>query len=346
MQNAVLCSIWAKCCRLLSIRKLALCTLCLCCLSLLYLALKFNGSIFTNIPPLEIYFLRDRIADDVTLATHLSTDRLDVLPEILRRWSGPVAASIYVRDFAADNAQIAKFQERYSTLLGDRFTFCIYASSQRNISYPVNIMRNRALTLVDTELVLLLDVDFLPDTDMYHSLRRQARRLLSQRDMVYVLPAFEPVPAVSSRFKEYPRSYEELLQAVADGTVQPSLADHIRQQPAHLTGVNYQRWYEAEEMYEATYNMVFEPYLLMPINRIPPFSEAFLYYGDDKVQHCVHLRCRGFRFMVLPKHFVVHVAHTSSTWAGDERTDALPFVEKAFSDFLHSLRVQGCVYPV
>jgi hypothetical protein len=29
--------------------------------------------------------------------------------------------------------------------------------------YPINILRNFALSLVDTELVFLIDVDFLPD---------------------------------------------------------------------------------------------------------------------------------------------------------------------------------------
>jgi glycosyltransferase-like protein LARGE len=62
--------------------------------------------------------------------------------------------------------------------------------------YPINAIRNRAISLAKTEAVLLLDVDFMPASGFvlaYQSTPDAYQDIICQlrRKMAMVLPAFE-----------------------------------------------------------------------------------------------------------------------------------------------------------
>jgi hypothetical protein len=46
-----------------------------------------------------------------------------------------------------------------------------YSGGKLGTSYPVNIMRNAALQIVQTEIGFLIDVDFCPDVNLYQNLK-------------------------------------------------------------------------------------------------------------------------------------------------------------------------------
>jgi len=59
--------------------------------------------------------------------------------------------------------------------------------------YPVNHMRNLALSAVKTSHIVYADVDFLPSTDFYSIISNQAtkERLVSDSKLAVVIPAFQ-----------------------------------------------------------------------------------------------------------------------------------------------------------
>ena len=74
-----------------------------------------------------------------------------------------------------------------------RRTIALYEDGGLGL-YPINAARNAALRLATTELVLLLDVDFLPSTGLHSTVAGSAaelrRRCVEERRLL-VLPAFE-----------------------------------------------------------------------------------------------------------------------------------------------------------
>jgi hypothetical protein len=257
--------------------------------------------------------IRPLRTDAVTLAVHLSLDRLDALKETLARWDGPVAAAFFLRDFAQDHANVLEF---VSALQRTDFVFCVYASSD-SAGYPVNILRNRALSLVTTGLVLVLDVDFVPSSDLYPYLLANLATLHAQSiDSVFVVPAFEhrkssiSIPATKTEVRSCIDPfwnadlsvYLQLSALWTERTTVPMLEDDDWR--PHIAHIDYPRWRTTSTSYEVPYSVrgfpslcvmvdwadlrceqsLWEPYLVMPVERIPPFDERCIYYGNDKVR--------------------------------------------------------------
>lgn len=57
--------------------------------------------------------------------------------------------------------------------------------------YPVNALRNVALKAATTDLVLLLDIDFVPNAGLHARLEAMQQDMLSKPWTATVLPAFE-----------------------------------------------------------------------------------------------------------------------------------------------------------
>jgi hypothetical protein len=67
----------------------------------------------------------------------------------------------------------------------------------------------------------------------------------------------------------------------------------------------------------------YEPYVVVRKGPgTPLYAEVFTGYGRDKIQQVVHMRLRGFSFMVLPHVFLIHYPHAYSaalrTWMADD----------------------------
>lgn len=50
---------------------------------------------------------------------------------------------------------------------------------------------------------------------------------------------------------------------------------------------------------QVTYEMFYEPYVIVPTQGVPRYDERF-YYGNDKVEHIYELAAAGFEFKTLP----------------------------------------------
>ena len=138
----------------------------------------------------------------VTLVTHCSLDRLPALAAQARCWHGPLVAAVaafdgkagvsVARRIACERLRAFKLQLVGCSCTVVRIVMFSVSSSEL---YPINSLRNRALALARTELVLPLDVDLLPsasarclhDAGQFEALRRKC----CEGQCVIVVPAFE-----------------------------------------------------------------------------------------------------------------------------------------------------------
>lgn len=158
---------------------------------------------------------KERPKNDVTIVTQLSLERLDMLEQQCSLWPGSIAAVVYVplvhgsifsplespwQDAPLDQMveELQSFHE-YSNSLPCYLDIEVVAEERCSIElaamYPTNAVRNRALLLAQSDLMLLLDVDFIVSISLMEDLQNEEkyREILSllEGHNVLVLPAFE-----------------------------------------------------------------------------------------------------------------------------------------------------------
>jgi hypothetical protein len=249
------------------------------------------------------------LAPGITLAMHLDKGRLaSIVKEIAPRWPGPIVLSI----FAQDQGEVDWIEGTMKWIEGTeriRYSVFMYHDAMNVSSYPVNVMRNHALQQVRTELVVLLDGDFVPDASLYARFSPMnptyAASLEATNDgQVLVVPCFFQM----NRFAPVPANKTALFNDTTVGG--PS---DPRGRPHH--GVtDYAKWRTATSDYLVDYQFFYEPYFVQATRHTPFWDERFVYYGFDKVVYMYVLDRLGFRFKVLADHFVVHKPHPRDPW--------------------------------
>lgn len=82
---------------------------------------------------------------------------------------------------------------------------------------------------------------------------------------------------------------------------------------------NYDRWFNATKPYAVKWTpSCYEPYVLIKTKYFPSFDERFVGYGFNKLQHTFRLAAEGFRFVVLPHDFVIHIPHEIYVFENDD----------------------------
>lgn len=172
----------------------------------------------------------------VTIVTQLSIERLDMLEQQCAHWPHPIAAVVYIPlvrgkiSSTEDDSwngtglevgieEVKKYAERMKTskciidvelVVEERCTF------EQATLYPTNAVRNRALIMSRSDIVLLLDVDFVVDQSLALDLEDETRHgqltdMLASGAAI-VLPAFEA-------WDQGERGKKIALTAVAEGKV-------------------------------------------------------------------------------------------------------------------------------
>jgi glycosyltransferase-like protein LARGE len=191
--------------------------------------------------------------------------------------------------------------------------------------YPINAARNRALMLARSELLLLLDVDFLPATSLREAYASSETYCALAQQLVgaqaaAVLPAFghaDHVPSAASGGADVRYDNVAVWLAGKAGVVEAYTQQQLpgfyeRQVPAGQGPTDFRRWLTATHAYAIEYKQYFEPYVLVAQQHVPWYDERFVGYHRNKVQHCEHMHGLGLQFTVHPAAYVVHVAHAKS----------------------------------
>ncbi|XP_046841650.1 LARGE xylosyl- and glucuronyltransferase 2-like isoform X2 [Xenia sp. Carnegie-2017] len=237
---------------------------------------------------------------DVTLVAQLSMDRLQMIEAIFKQWSGPISFALYLSD--AEARQFLDYAQ-FSYVLNSRKNVAYHLVFKEGTFYPVNALRNVALSQVKTPYVFLCDIDFLPVTSLYDYLRKMIR----QTDMnkkALVVPAFETL-----RYKmSVPKTKAELLSKMDEGLLY-TFRYHVW--PKGHAPTNYGKWRTAIKPYKALWEEDFEPYIVVKKD-VEKYDSRFIGFGWNKVSHIMELAVQGYEFFVLPNAFIVHLPHGPS----------------------------------
>jgi glycosyltransferase-like protein LARGE len=255
---------------------------------------------------------------DVCLVTQTSMDRLKSVRKLMRMWSGPVSIAVLVR---SDNESVV-FQQFAQELHGREGSWNLHAvspvgqaESTYDGAYPLNQLRNVALSGARSPYVFLTDVDFMPSRGLYAALNVS---LPLKEGTCIVVPAFEALePKVSA-----PRDMDELRHSMLAGKVREFRRGRGRGNdttgywayggPYHRAE-NISRFLTATSPYEIQYEKMFEPYVMAPrtssLYPLPQYDERFRGKYKNKIEQIFHMAMRGFRFIVLPGQFVTHMWH-------------------------------------
>mmetsp|Transcript_15970 Transcript_15970/g.37652 ORF Transcript_15970/g.37652 Transcript_15970/m.37652 type:complete len:598 (-) Transcript_15970:50-1843(-) len=294
----------------------------------------------------------------VCLVTQCSVDRLDRLEAQMQLWPGEMSAAVFI-DAPAESEQAAEdkrsileaylrseekrksdgFKAQAATNAGRTITVVYQLPAQEvkcpayDTLYPVNKLRNEALRGARSQLVLLVDVDFLPSDGLYGSLcgKDDGRKLFralcgpsrksdgAQKPRALVIPAFEARSWKKEEVKPHGQmlSHGGLKEAYEAGD---TLGFHTWYFPKGHGATNFQRWFAgpAEEdmdrgvrdrlrkrthgvnAYHVEYEEGFEPYVVAARHQVPAYDERFKGYGMNKISHLHEMaKGQGFKFFVM-----------------------------------------------
>eukprot|EP00039_Didymoeca_costata_P030267 m.28703 g.28703 ORF g.28703 m.28703 type:complete len:417 (-) comp8026_c0_seq2:87-1337(-) len=249
--------------------------------------------------------------EGITLAVHVSADRVKVLTQLCNNWKQEISAAIFVYD--KDDEVVARWC--------DEDIVCNCRSTQGRIKislvhsdelakrskslYPVNTLRNEALSNVDTKYVLLIDADFVIGGDM-------DAIPLPPSGSLYVLPCYRLTDLKENEAP--PLQKDLLLEWKSRGRVIAYGEDP--DWPFGHMDVDYSTWYKATNMYEIEApNIYFEPYFVAHTNEITLFDERYRGYGaGDKALQFHLLFKAGLQAFVLPTYFLLHIPHPKGDW--------------------------------
>ena len=297
----------------------------------------------------------------VTLVTQCSIDRLPRLEEqAVALGNAPISVAIFL-DFAAISSQ-----EKEQAVLNSIHTFhrelVLKGSRRVTISllygntpaveeydnlYPINNLRNLALDAATTELVLLVDVDFVPSPELAllcNAANTSASNLDKYRDMckcgaVLVVATFE----VAHDLPLLPRTKSELARLR-----QQKRADivQIKECPTCHAPTNVEYWFATDSPYLVQYQKNYEPFIIARREGLPRYDERFRGYHKDKISYLHELAAKGAVFAVLPEVFLTgRKDEFSPTWervSGENRNPLhLMRVAQVFADFTQGVRDKG-----
>uniref|UniRef100_A0A8C8RIC4 LARGE xylosyl- and glucuronyltransferase 2 n=1 Tax=Pelusios castaneus TaxID=367368 RepID=A0A8C8RIC4_9SAUR len=239
---------------------------------------------------------------DVTLVAQLSMDRLQMLEAICKHWAGPISLALYMSD--AEAQQFLHYAQG-SEVLSSRRNVAYHIVYKEGQFYPVNLLRNVALTNAQTSYVFLTDIDFLPMYGLYDYLRTSIRQLdLPQRKAAFIVPAFETLHYRLT----FPKSKAELLSMLDMGSLY-TFRYHVW--PKGHAPTNYAKWRTATVPYRVEWQPDFEPYVVVRRD-CPQYDRRFVGFGWNKVSHIMELDAQEYELLVLPNAFMIHMPHAPS----------------------------------
>jgi hypothetical protein len=301
---------------------------------------------------------------DFTLAIQISWSRFWIMEHQCRRWGAhPLSLAVWIEKYKQTNQNYAELVRVSLKKMGCSLHYITVsvlksASAKQDQYYPVNRLRNVALSKVKSSHSITMDADFLVSPDLYQNLGVHRAVLAKNYKIALVVPAFEirskctPVESIMCRkfhAQTAPANKQELLQlgqlfksgnrtekqqipgstTVAKNSTLIPLK--ITKFHAGQSSTRYQTWAHQNAnslMPINSMHCMYEPYLVVRYCRdTPPFQEAFTGYGKNKISWIWHLRGLGYQLFQVGSAFSVHVPHTKSSayskWKSKKKSDQI-----------------------
>jgi len=276
-----------------------------------------------------------------TLVTQLSFNRLWMMEEHCKRWgNNPISIAVYIgkdvmESHDYDRPYLLKFlvdkykchASQFTTEdggpLGGISLLVSDSSGSRSMEeYPVNLLRNQALSKVRTTHVMYVDADFFESVGLFDGLNAShvKKAFASDDRLALVVPAFQ-LRRQCTTYKDCPEKNLEKMPRT-----NKNLKDCIRNKqcnifdPTNLGGhytTRYNDWLKQESQtlfpIDCVSSYRYEPYLALRYCDIfPPFQETFTGYGKNKMTWFMQLRRSGYVLNRLSDEYIVHYPHLAS----------------------------------
>ncbi|KAG7091027.1 hypothetical protein E1B28_010088 [Marasmius oreades] len=271
-------------------------------------------------------------AEDITVTTQITSNRLHVFERLVRHYQGPISVTIHVKNNAL---HIHDFLDSLHSL---------YTSTPlmaRNVDVHLaidsfdrqfNTWRNIARFFASTDYVMMLDIDFFLCTDFRSAIRASGSviKKLREGNSAFVIPAFEYVDhSEGVDYTNFPKDKKALLSLVKEGRIS---AFHAIWEAGH-NSTDYARFYSAPpgEVYRVSkYQAAYEPYVVYKKEGPPWCDERFIGYGGNKAACLFEMYLSGITYYVLSDHFIIHQNHLYEEKA---RKNERIFNKKVYKDF-------------
>lgn len=259
-------------------------------------------SVMTNTPgctTLEAYEIT------FTLVMQLSEERLWMMKHHCERWGEhPISIAIHTKRKLLDvvNDMVGMGCSQKHIIINVMYEYG---------DYPINHLRNLAISSIQTTHCLYVDVDFWPSKDLYTTLSMQIVRdtLVEDDKLALVIPAFQ-ITRKGPGCENSNSSECDALNAARMAKDRLSLYKLIRSRDAHMFdptnprghhSTGYREWITQQQLrdIDCIESNRYEPYLAFRFcGDIPPFQERFAGYGKNKLTWAMHMRRVGYRFKV------------------------------------------------
>lgn len=279
---------------------------------------------------------------DITLVTQLSIDRLWMMQYHCQRWNHKISLIVYSQKdikMTVDDLR-QKLMHEYNCSPDHIDRVQLY-HGQKDEDYPVNKLRNLAISAITTTHFLYIDVDFWVSTNLYSSLitvfrekKYQSKKTKinpNENQLAVVVPAFQ----IHRGCREYRDCRSENLQKMPENVLDliQSIKDHdcLPFDPTNKHGhgsTMYKEWLESQLKEQATgipldemialpciHSDRYEPYVVLRYcDTLPPYQQEFVGYGKNKMTWIMHLQHYGYQFVhsLLNGGFLVHYPHLDS----------------------------------
>jgi hypothetical protein len=281
-----------------------------------------------------------------------STDRVTRLLSILEEWDGMISVSIYSANIVTDYPYLLSALTQCGCACSTRLSVHLVVGGVTH-PYPINIMRNIALSNVDVfgdgvDLVSPYDIDFVPSPKLCQSVLYWGERMTSfdlpMKPRMYAtrhdaqavqrpsrIYAMNPadvntprlmliVPAVEYKAKDvtadvkWPTSKSELLELMESGEIERFHPKFEGQE------INFTRWNSAKIPFlhspirlQNEHYAWFSRSLHSRISSESLCDETFFDRGYNKIMCYFRLRALGFAPLVIPNAWVLHVPESEES---------------------------------
>lgn len=273
---------------------------------------------------------------EFTVVSQMSSNRLWMMEYHCSRWKHSFSIALYQPD-GESGTTIDRVYKELEQMGCSRDNIAIsIVSGYSEEEYPVNVLRNAALSKVRTSHVVYIDVDFWPSVDLHETLQHHVQLLAEDPKQTLVLPAFQ-LNRQCKEWRECPEKNIPMMPkdkaTLLDLMVEKHQANAFDPTNAGGHGSTlYREWLDqdAQDILEipCVKSNRYEPYLVFRYcYDLPPFQDSFTGYGKNKMTWIMQLRRSGYKFSQLGESFVVHYPHLDSKarmhWNGGSKGQQL-----------------------
>ncbi|XP_047133181.1 beta-1,4-glucuronyltransferase 1 isoform X1 [Hydra vulgaris] len=269
-------------------------------------------------------------AYDIGIATQCSINNLFYVADLVASWPGTISVAVFF-----EGSKLKEFEESLHFLLHChkdvarrvsfhavlplshppfnnllRLTEKKFLKCDKNVlnhgkklnydlkmlSYPVNLLRNTAISTLKTSHVLLIDIDIIPSPNLYYDVIKW----LPQDLEALVIPIFE-----IKESQNVPLTKSDLLSLWQKNQVRPFYIE-LCKKCQELT--DYQQWKRNDAMvsiFSINWSYPWEPFFISQKESFV-FDERFEQYGFNRVSQICDFHLRGGKFKIYNNGFLLH----------------------------------------